>query len=692
MAALQLTNYDFHVRENKSAHNCGAYIGNDLVVRRAQEFRISMSFNAPVRDGDRLQFTAALATSSGGNSLLEYTFSDSSVAWGNSWAAQRRGTGSSDITMIFNTPSDAVIGRYVLIMLTNGGMRRIGEFWLIFNPWAAGDSVYLADQAEREEYVLQEFGIIAGGEYSNRSEIPWNYGQFQQDVLYTTFVLLDSTVSFRRNPQEDVRQRNNPTHICRVLSAIANSKDDNGVVQGSWSGDYSDGTNPTAWLGSYNILKAWNQQRAPVKYGQCWVFAGVLCTVNRTLGIPCRVITNYNSAHDTNGNMTIEEYYDIQGNAVAESDDSIWNFHCWNEAWFVRTDLDPKYNGWQIIDTTPQEMSDGMYQLGPASQIAVKEGDVDKPYDTRFVFSEVNADIIEMIIQPNRRTTRGQTNSTKVGIYICTKAVGQNFCTNITSEYKDPEGSSEERQTYNKALRLSGMGTGFVAFSADGNRTSAPSRAAEVSGDISVSGSPMIGDDIEAILTLKNLTPKSKNVTVNITAAAVVYNKAVRRKIFTESVKVNLGSNEENEIPIKITYSQYEKVLTTDNAINVTAVCQIQDSGDLVVQSNFVLKKPPLKTKALGPSVVGKPVTVQVEFTNPLPTPIRDCVLTAEGCGLTQNEVKKSIGVLEPAETMNVTLDIEPSVPGDKKLVVNFSSDKFIDVKDFLSMHVIEDS
>lgn len=692
MTALQLTNYDFHVNENKSAHNCSAYLGNDLIVRRGQVFNISLTFNAPVKDEDKLQFIATLATSSGGNSLLENSFSNSSAASGNSWAAQISRTRSPSITVTLNTPNDAVIGRYVLNVQTNGGTRRIGEFMLIFNPWAQGDSVYLADQAEREEYVLQEFGLICVGEYSNQIAAPWNYGQFQENMLYITFVLLDSTLSFKRNPQEDVRQRNNPAYICRVLSAIVNSKDDSGVVQGNWSGDYSEGTNPSAWNGSTSILKSWNQQRQPVKYGQCWVFAGVLCTVSRALGLPCRVITNYNSAHDTNGNLSIEEYYDVNGEPVMESDDSIWNFHCWNEGWLLRKDLDASYSGWQIYDSTPQEMSDGIYQLGPTSQHAVKEGEVDKPYDTRFVFSEVNADVNKVIVQPDGRKVSGETNRTKVGAFLCTKAVGSDSYVSVTSDYKYAEGSSEERQRYNKALQLLGISSGFVAFSADGNRTSAPPREAEVSGEISFSGSPKVGDDIEAILTLKNFTQKIKNVTVNINAAAIVYNKAVRRKIFNQSVTVTLSANEEKEIPIKIAYSQYENVLTTDNMINVTAVCQVENWSDLLVENNIVLKKPTLTTKALGPAVLGKPVTVEVTFTNPLSTPVKNCVLTAEGSGLIKNEIKKSIDVLEPDQTMKVTLDFEPYVSGDKKLLMNFTSDKLIDLKAILSMNVTEKS
>ena len=35
------------------------------------------------------------------------------------------------------------------------------------------------------------------------------------------------------------------------------------------------------------------------------------------------------------------------------------NFHVWNEAWFVRNDLGSSYNGWQVLDSTPQERSQG---------------------------------------------------------------------------------------------------------------------------------------------------------------------------------------------------------------------------------------------------------------------------------------------------------------------------------------------
>ncbi len=44
----------------------------------------------------------------------------------------------------------------------------------------------------------------------------------------------------------------------------------------------------------------------------------------RALGIPTRVITNFDSAHDTNANMVIEEYYSEMGEKLSIGRDTIW--------------------------------------------------------------------------------------------------------------------------------------------------------------------------------------------------------------------------------------------------------------------------------------------------------------------------------------------------------------------------------
>lgn len=50
---------------------------------------------------------------------------------------------------------------------------------------------------------------------------------------------------------------------------------------GRWDGEYDDGKSPGTWNHSGKMLEEWrDNDMAPVKYGQCWVFSGLLTTGN----------------------------------------------------------------------------------------------------------------------------------------------------------------------------------------------------------------------------------------------------------------------------------------------------------------------------------------------------------------------------------------------------------------------------
>lgn len=137
--------------------------------------------------------------------------------------------------------------------------------------------------------------------------------------------------------------------------------------------------------------------------------------------------------------------------------DSIWNYHVWNELWMDRPDLDiakKTYGGWQAVDATPQEMSNGMYRCGPASVKAVKFGEVHRPYDTSFLYSEVNADkLFWRYTGPYQPLKLLRKDPLGVGHLISTKAVGRWEREDITHTYKYEEKTVEERDTMEKALR-----------------------------------------------------------------------------------------------------------------------------------------------------------------------------------------------------------------------------------------------
>lgn len=66
--------------------------------------------------------------------------------------------------------------------------------------------------------------------------------------------------------------------MARTISAAVNSIDDGGVLVGRWDGKYEDGTAPSEWTGSVDILAQFLETSQEVAYGQCWVFASVVTT------------------------------------------------------------------------------------------------------------------------------------------------------------------------------------------------------------------------------------------------------------------------------------------------------------------------------------------------------------------------------------------------------------------------------
>ena len=50
----------------------------------------------------------------------------------------------------------------------------------------------------------------------------------------------------------------------------------------------------------------------------------VLFSVLRSLGIPTRSVTNFESAHDTDCSMTIDKHFDKDGEPLEHLNDSVW--------------------------------------------------------------------------------------------------------------------------------------------------------------------------------------------------------------------------------------------------------------------------------------------------------------------------------------------------------------------------------
>ncbi|NXT80070.1 TGM3 glutamyltransferase, partial [Zapornia atra] len=681
---------NWHLKENARDHHTSKFSSKELIVRRGQAFNIS--FSGVEQPEQNLTFISETGPKPSKANKTQATFGISSTASKDSWSAVLQSTSSNSVTISISTPPNAIIGRYKLsVQSTSGGSSAptsLGTFVLLFNPWSSGDDVYMSNKAECEEYVLEEFGIIFAGNVNRISGFGWNFGQFQDDILNICLSMLDRSLNHRQDPVTDVSHRNDPKYLGRVLSAMVNANDDQGVVLGNWSGNYDGGKSPGSWTGSGEILQNWKKSGfRPVKYGQCWVFAAVLTTVLRCLGIPTRTITNFSSAHDVDGNLRVDEYYDTSGNHLDRSADSIWNFHVWNESWFSRSDLGPSYNGWQILDATPQEESGGIYQCGPASRVAIKEGEVDLEYDCPFVYAEVNADCMYWNYDTaTRKKTLIFSKSTTVGQAISTKAVGRDDRVDVTNDYKYEEGSKKERDIFKKARKKLGLEDKFDPTAPTPKEIE---QKPDISGKFKLDGSIEVGKDLNLILVLTNLQSVAKTVDVNMTAWSTVYTRKPVKEIWKNSISVTLSPKEEKQYPIKIPYMEYQQQLTTDNMIQVTALCHVKDGIQVLVQRDISLDNPEIDIQVLGEAKVNQEVDVEVVFTNPIDTEVTGCTLQVEGNDLIRGILRIDMPPLQANETSSTKFKLTPFETGSKHLVVHFSCDKFADIKTFKMVNVV---
>ncbi|XP_015737318.1 protein-glutamine gamma-glutamyltransferase 2 [Coturnix japonica] len=675
---LVLETCDLQCERNGREHRTAEMGSQQLVVRRGQPFTITMTFaGRGYEEGvDKLAFDVETGPCPIETSGTRSHFTLTDCPEEGTWSAVLQQQDGAVLCVSLCSPSNARVGHYRLTLEASteyqGSSFHLGEFVLLFNAWHPEDSVYLREEDERREYVLSQQGFIYMGSHDYITSTPWNFGQFEDEILSICLNMLDINPKFLRDQNLDCSRRNDPVYIGRVVSAMVNCNDeDHGVLLGRWDNHYEDGMSPMAWIGSVDILKRWkNLGCQPVKYGQCWVFAAVACTVMRCLGIPSRVVTNYNSAHDTNGNLVIDRYLSEAGIEDRRSRDMIWNFHCWVECWMTRPDLAPGYDGWQALDPTPQEKSEGVYCCGPAPVKAIKEGDLQVQYDIPFVFAEVNADVVYWIVQSDGKQ-RKSTHSSVVGKKISTKSVGRDSREDITHTYKYPEGSEEEREVFSKA---------------EHEKSSLGEQDEGLHMRIRVSEGANKGSDFDVFAVISNDTDIERKCRLRLCARTASYNGEVGPQCGSKDLlNLTLQPHEGQSVPLRILYEQYGPNLTQDNMIKVVALLTEYESGDSVVAIRDVyIKNPDIKIRILGEPMQERKLVAEITLVNPLSEPLHNCMFVVEGAGLTEGQrIEELENPVEPQAEAKFRMEFVPHQAGLRKLMVDFESDKLTGVKGY---------
>ena len=424
---------------NEAAHHTSLYETNALVVRRAQSFRFKTTVTKWF-DPARHELRFLLADDFSGtwitNEISESTATAPTTEWFfRNISSSTNPDESLELTAdVFCATTNCPIGAYrfgaALFDRATGDCIDSKELEpdliVLFNPWSDKDSVFMSESSLRDETCLASAGLIWSGSKTHMKHSTWKFQQFSRSVL---------SMSLNGLSELDSTQRTSPVFVSRFFSAFVNATNENGdgIVLGNWGSDFSDGKEPWRWTGTHQIASRYEKTGKPVKYGQCWVFAGVMTSCMRSLGIPARPVTNYDSGHDYGADMYVDQFYGKNGQLIEELSDDIWNFHVWTECWMARPSL-ARMDGWQILDATPQEESEGVFQCGPAPRFALKTG-INLRYDTTFVYAEVAGNIREWK-KKSGNWTIAKTKLNQYGRNISTKTPGANARLDITGEYK----------------------------------------------------------------------------------------------------------------------------------------------------------------------------------------------------------------------------------------------------------------
>lgn len=702
-APLKIKGVDFKVKANAEKHHTDEYdivegsIAVDgenkppqLVVRRGHSFEIALKFD---RDYNKRYDVVSVVLEIGpkpreSKRTLVYLDFDG-LNQRDGWASEIKEIDGNFVSLTIKPAPDCIIGIWDVEVHSSlkkessstNDKKEINRYlhkqpiYILFNPWCKEDTVYLDDDRLRAEYVLNDKGRIYVGSFGRNYPRPWNFGQFDGNILDCSMYLLDEgNLNFQG--------RNNPISVSRSISAMVNIQDDNGVLVGNWSGDYSDGKPPTSWVGSVKILEEYFKKKKPIKFGQCWVYSGLVTTVSRAIGLPCRSVTNFSSAHDTDGSISIDKHLNIDGQPARDQydrpvdTDSIWNFHVWNEGWMARRDLPSGFGGWQAFDATPQETSDGIYRAGPASVKAIKEGYVNHMYDGPFIFAEVNADVVYWKMQQDGKYKKLRVETKSVG-----KAIKSWPEDDITSNYKHKENTEEERAAVYRA-NLYSTNAGKIYGEETGIQ--------DINFQLKQREGILVGSNFNVVLQMQNTSRERRTVHAELAISPVYYTGAVTdasKPMKFQSFDIDIDPVKTKEAVMLVLVDDYINKIVEQVTFEISVYTSVKETEqEYATRELYRLVRPDLIITAPSTAKVAERVTVKVKLESPMPKPLTECEWDIEGAHLTKPiEIKQDD--MEPFEHVEISVDITPMKAGKREIVASFTSRELQDVT---GAHAIE--
>ncbi|CAF1272800.1 unnamed protein product, partial [Adineta steineri] len=667
---------DIHTKKNMDEHSTSHYDIPGLVLRRGQPFSFTVTFN---RDFEADQYHIYVRLAIGARSMISKKTQIRLLVDGtpnaNGWAARKIPTEGEDekkknnrISLQVDSPSDAIIGKYTLLLEVRSAKKEEEfpmdkqdltlflfevDIYFLFNPWKKEDACALQSPEQIAEYVMNEHGQIFLGSSDKPRPIPWYFGQFEKSALHAALTLLD-------NAQLPPQNRVDPSIILRILSSkiCSNPGANNGIFSSSYNvrpvtPEKNGLTSSTAILKHY---LASNCRSVHGGSGTNWQHAAILCTLSRALGIPCRIVTVYNAACRADGTDNNDVHWDTKQRPLQKlNSDLICTSQVWNECWMRRVDLPNNEQDWQIIDSTPVPMCDGIRRTGPCPVSCLKKGDLGFRWDSPYIHSSINGNKSHWIVYPDGYMEMLDVERNKIGTKIITRSLtNETEPEDITERYKNAAESSNEAE---KSDTQSKNDVNFELLVSEENR---------------------FGDTITLAVNVHNKSEEKRTIKTAFTIC-IASGTGPKSASYTDYPvqTLNLDGGKDETIQFKISPPQYMKYGPQENIVLKYFVnAQIPETNQTYTRdSSIIFIKDDVAKPFLNEDVIeiGKPVLMKIQIANTLSRPLNNGRVYIDGLGL--NQIMRVNRSFAPKESTTLRVRLHPTRVGVSRLYITFIAD-----------------
>ncbi|XP_040083544.1 protein 4.2 [Oryx dammah] len=679
-AGLGIKSCDFQAARNNAEHHTSDISSQRLIVRRGQPFTISLHFQAPVHTFLRALKKVALIAQTGKQpstaSGTQVMFSVSSLGDRKWWSAMVEERDDQSWTISVTTPADAIIGHYSLLLQVSGRKQCLGQFTLLFNPWNREDAVFLGNEAQRREYLLNQNGLIFLGTADCIQAEPWDFGQLEEDVIDLGLSLL--TVD------KQLEKWGNPVHVAQVLGSLLQILKEKLVLPTEKIQTTEERALLNKRRGSAPILRQWvTGHGRPVYEGQAWVLAAVVCTVLRGLGIPARVVTTFTSAQGTGGDLLVDEYYNEEGLQNGEGNRGrAWIFQTSTECWMARPALPEGYDGWQILYLSALKGDEALEACDLVPVKAVKEGTVWLSPAVSDIFASINASCVVWRCREDGTLELTDCNTKYFGNNISTKNVDCDRREDITQNYKYPEGSSQEKKVLEKVQKYR------MEHENDGIYPPCCETDDPLQLFLKAPSSLALGKNVEFSVNLLNPSDREKEVQLAIGLQAVYYNGVLAAKLWRKKFVLTLSANSAEKISTSLFNSNFEQSLPENSFLRLTAMAT-HSSLPCFAQQDIAICRPHLAIEMPETAEQHQPLMALVSIHNPLDVPLEDCVISIFGRGLIHREKSYRVNSVQPRNTLRTQLKFVPVKVGCQRLTVEMDCNMFQNLTNFRTVTVV---